>query len=110
MVVSKPPPAKKVETALSKPLEQTRLSLDQYERVSKTLFASGLFPKDDYASILSKVLFGQALGMTPFAALLSLHAVPDKAASLSALAIGARIKAHPRYDYRVVGEVTDSCR
>jgi hypothetical protein len=104
-----PAPVKKKETALSKPLQQTRLSLEQYEKVSKTLFASGLFPKDDYASILSKVLFGQALGMTPFEALLSLHAVPGKAPSLSALSIGARIKAHPRYDYRVIGKVETSC-
>jgi len=99
-------PKKNTLAIAKKPLEQTRLSLGDYDKIATVMWASGLFPKVDSKEVaLSKILFGQALGMSPAESLLALHAVPGKVPSMSALAIGARIKQHPRYDFRL-GKVT----
>lgn len=94
---------KALPAVLDKPLEQTRLSLPEYERVATMLFASGAYPKAETKySVLAKILHGQALGMSPCEAMTALHAVPGKPPSMSALAIAARIKSSLNYDYSVI--------
>ncbi len=69
--------------------------------VGELLQASGLFPDiKSRAQAAVKVLAGRELGLSPVESMRSLH-VMDGKVELSADLLAQRVKADPRYDYRV---------
>lgn len=91
------------------------LGLDAMQRYARGFVMSGLFDdiskgahdaNQQMARAFTKIVAGQELGLPPFAAMRSLH-IMDGKVELSAALMGALVKKSGRYDYRVVGEVTD---
>ena len=77
--------------------------------VANTMIQSGLF-RDVTAmqQAAVKILAGQEYGIGPFAAMKSIHIIQGNA-TLSAGLMASKVKAHPRYDYRVKTLDDNSC-
>ena len=85
------------------------LSLDQIRSMGQVFFESGLF-KDvkSQAQAIVKIVAGQELGIPPMAAMTQIQIVEGKP-TLTAPAIGARIKSSGRYDYAILEHTKDAC-
>jgi len=89
-----------VDLVLASDQERDIFELDQ--RRAKAYAESGYWPDAKaMAQALVKVEAGRALGLTAFIAMSEVHLIDGKP-SLGAGAHAALVKAHPRYDYRVV--------
>jgi hypothetical protein len=89
-------------TALSVPIsaDEAAFALDQ--RRATAYASSGYWPDaKSMAQALVKVEAGRALGLPALVAMSEVHVIDGKP-SLGAGAYAALVKAHPRYDYRVV--------
>ncbi len=85
--------------------------LDELQRTASLLVASGYFDaKGDrntqIAQLAVKIMAGQELGFTPFASAQGIHIIQGKP-QISANLMAAAVKAHPRYDYKVVKMADD---
>lgn len=95
------------QTSLMKYNPQT---LDEIIKLANLFEASGLFPAENSktqsaAQLAVKILAGQELGFTPFAAANGMYIVKGKCAPGANL-MAAKVKASGRYDYKVT-EMTD---
>lgn len=80
----------------------TKLELDQLAELGTALRDSGYFADTKtVAQAAVKVLAGRELGLGPVESMRALHIVNGKV-ELSADLLAARVKMHPRYDYRIV--------
>lgn len=87
----------------------SKRELDNLAELGHALRDSGYF--DDNLSIAQaavKVLAGRELGLGPVASMRSLHIVEGKI-EMSADLLAQRVKAHPRYDYRVARLDAEAC-
>ena len=74
---------------------------EQLYRVAETMMQSGLFKGiTDAKQAVVKILAGQEYGIGPFAAMKSIFIIQGNA-TLSAGLMASKVKAHPKYDYRV---------
>jgi len=76
-------------------------TMDDVERLGRAMVASGYF--SDAAKIsqaIVKILAGKEMGFGPIAAMNGIHVIKGKPA-IGANLMAAKVKAHPRYDYRV---------
>ena len=74
------------------------------------LAKSGYFTDSrEAAQAIVKVLAGQELGLGPIASMTSIYIIQSKP-SLSANAMAAIVKSHPKYDYRVIELTNEICR
>jgi hypothetical protein len=83
--------------------------LDSLAELGDALRSSGFFK--DVASVAQasvKVLAGRELGLGPVEAMRSLHIIEGKI-EMSADLLAQRVKAHPKYDYRVVELTNTRC-
>lgn len=85
-------------------------TLDEIVKLSELFAASGLFNADNArqsaAQLAVKILAGQELGFTPFAAANGMYIIKGKCAPGANL-MAALVKASGRYNYRVI-EMTDT--
>ena len=81
--------------------------LDTMQRTASLLVASGYFTgrNEDrntaIAQLATKILAGRELGYAPYTAVQGIHIIQGKP-QISANLMAAAVKAHPRYDYRVL--------
>lgn len=81
--------------------------LDTMQRTAALLVASGYFTgrQEDrntaIAQLATKIMAGKELGYGPYAAVNGIHIIQGKP-QISANLMAAAVKAHPRYDYRVL--------
>lgn len=77
------------------------LNIKQVQWVGETFANSGLFADSkDKAAAMVKIMAGQELGVTPFAAMNGINIIKGRI-SMSGNLIAAAVKRHPRYDYRI---------
>jgi hypothetical protein len=83
--------------------------LDDLAELGHLLISSGFF-KDSgkVAQAAVKVLAGRELGLGPIASMRSFHIVENKI-EMSADLMAQRVKAHPKYDYRVAVLTDEKC-
>ena len=76
-------------------------NIDELNKVADNMIKSGLF-KDvqSMAQASVKIMAGQEYGIGPFAAMRSIHIIQGNA-TLAAGLMASKVKAHPKYDYRV---------
>lgn len=87
--------------------EGEEFELDQ--RRAKAYAASGYWPDaKQVAQALVKVEAGRTLGLPPLVAMSEVHVIEGKP-TLGAGAYAALVKAHPRYDYRVLALTDQLC-
>lgn len=85
------------------------MSLTDISQLGNMLVASGYYKDVRNASqAVAKILAGREYGLGPHAAMSNLFVIEGKV-SMSAALIGAFIKRHPRYDYRVDELSDDAC-
>jgi len=83
-------------------------SMDDLARLSDMFARSGYFTDArEAAQIGVKILAGREMGFGPFASVNGVHVIQGKPA-MGANLMAAAVKAHPKYDYRVV-TMTDEC-
>ena len=85
------------------------LSLDEVRGLGETFYQSGMF-KDvrSAAQAVVKIIAGQELGIGPMSAMTQIQIVEGKP-TLTAPAIGGRVKASGRYDYRILEHTEQVC-
>ncbi len=90
-------------------LDLEHLTLNQLNFIGKTMAASKMFSDvSDASRALVKILAGQEIGVTPFQAMTNIHIIQGKA-TMAANLMAAKVKGHPKYDYRVVKQTPDEC-
>jgi hypothetical protein len=84
-------------------------NFERVERVATGLSQSGVF-KDvtSTQNAMAKILLGADLGLTPTQALMNLDVVEGNARVRSVL-LGAWVRQHPHYDYKVVEHDAEHC-
>lgn len=87
------------------------INLDELQRTASMLVASGYFDakgdaKTQIAQLATKIMAGHELGYGPFASVQGIHVIQGKP-QVSANLMASAVKAHPRYDYRVVKMADD---
>jgi len=83
-------------------------SMDDLARLSDMFARSGYFTDArEAAQIGVKILAGREMGFGPFASVNGVHVIQGKPA-MGANLMAAAVKAHPKYDYRVI-TMTDEC-
>lgn len=77
------------------------LTLREMTWVGKVFYKSGMFSdtKDEAVAIV-KIMAGQEMGLAPFESMTGINIIKGRP-TLAAATIGAKIKASPKYDYRV---------
>ena len=88
-------------------------NLDDIQRTASLLAASGYFTKSGdanvaIAQVATQIIAGAEMGMAPFTAVQSIHIIQGKP-TLSANAMAAAVKAHPKYDYRLRTNTAKLC-
>lgn len=90
-------------------------SLDDITRVSKIFVHSGMFKGDSHVSTeeqiyraVVKVMAGVEFGIQPFAAMRGINIIKGNA-EMSANLMAAKVKKHPKYDYRVKQWDAEGC-
>ena len=84
-------------------------SMDDLSRLSAMLYKSGLFGDvSDVYKAGVKVLAGLEMGVGIFASMTGIHIIQGRP-TLAANLMAAKVKAHPRYDYRVAQLDFDVC-
>ena len=83
-----------------------QLPMAEIQTISKTFFDSGLFADTKSAAqAMVRILAGQEIGITPFAAMSGIHIIQGKP-TIGAGLIASRVKGSGKYDYKVI-EMTD---
>jgi hypothetical protein len=92
----------KIEDTDAPSASLTSLSFPQIKSVAQVLAASGMFQDiaKDSAKAFVKILAGQEMGIAPFQAMSDIHIIQGKATAGGNIFAG-KVKAHPKYDYRV---------
>jgi len=90
---------------------QVRVDSDlKLSDMGKVFAESGFFQDSrQYAQAVVKIIAGQELGFPPVQAMTSINIIKGQV-SLSALAMAALIKKHPKYDYEIVEHTDEVCR
>lgn len=90
-------------------------SLDDISRLSKIFIQSGMFKGDKGLSLETqvyqagvKIIAGVEFGIQPFAAMRGVNIINGNA-EMSANLMAAKVKKHPKYDYRVSYWENDGC-
>ncbi|OLT47752.1 hypothetical protein BJF87_21290 [Gordonia sp. CNJ-863] len=90
-------------------------SLDDISRLSKIFIQSGMFKGDRGVSQAQqvyqagvKIIAGVEFGIQPFAAIRGINIINGNA-EMSANLMAAKVKKHPKYDYRVTYWENDGC-
>lgn len=90
-------------------------SLDDISRISKIFIQSGMFKGDKGLPIEKqvyqagvKIIAGVEFGIQPFAAIRGINIINGNA-EMSANLMAAKVKKHPKYDYRVTYWQNDGC-
>ncbi|MBB0995726.1 hypothetical protein G6024_01135 [Dietzia maris] len=90
-------------------------SLDDISRLSKIFIQSGMFKGDRGVSLEQqvyqagvKIIAGVEFGIQPFAAIRGINIINGNA-EMSANLMAAKVKKHPKYDYRVKQWDTSGC-
>lgn len=90
-------------------------TLDDIRRVSLIFVKSGMFKGDDRATEEQKlyqagvkIIAGKEFGIPPFAAMRGINIIKGNA-EMSANLMAAKVKKHPKYDYRVAKWDRDGC-
>lgn len=90
-------------------------SLDDISRISKIFIQSGMFKGDRGVSQAQqvyqagvKIIAGVEFGIQPFAAIRGINIINGNA-EMSANLMAAKVKKHPKYDYRVKQWDNDGC-
>ncbi len=90
-------------------------SLDDISRISKIFIQSGMFKGDRGISQAQqvyqagvKIIAGVEFGIQPFAAMRGINIINGNA-EMSANLMAAKVKKHPKYDYRVTYWENDGC-
>ena len=89
-------------------VERTGLvsNFEDASRAAKAMSLSGYFADaKDVSQAMVKILAGHEMGFGPFASMTGIHVIKGKP-SVGANLMAAAVKAHPRYDYRVL-QMTD---
>ncbi len=77
------------------------LTLREMTWIGKVFYKSGMFTDTrDEAVAIVKIMAGQEMGLAPFESMTGINIIKSRP-TLSAATIGAKIKASPKYDYRV---------
>jgi len=84
-------------------------SIDDMQNVASIMMQSGLF-KDikSQAQAFVKIMAGQELGIGAFAAMRNIYIIEGQT-TLSAGLMASKVKAHPKYDYRIKHLDNDGC-
>jgi hypothetical protein len=82
------------------------VNLDELQRMAQIMAHSGYFaadndPKKSIAQMAVKILAGRELGYGPFASVNGVHVIQGKP-TISANLMAAAVKAHPRYNYKIL--------
>lgn len=92
---------------ISKP--QQALNFTEVMSISKAFAESGMFPDiKSAAQAMVKVVAGQEVGIKPFAAMTGIHMIQGKPV-IGAHIIAGRIKAHPKYEFKIVQHTEKVC-
>lgn len=84
-------------------------SFDQLVRMSNAFAQSGLFKDTTTAAMaMVKIQAGIEMGIKPFAAMTGIHIIQGKATPGAGI-IASRIKANPKYNYKVVELTNEVC-
>lgn len=91
------------------PINLTHLTMNQLNFIGAAMTASGAF-KDvkRQSQALVRILAGQEMGLGPFAAMSNISIIEGNA-SVGGHIMAARVKASPKYDYKVVKWDRQSC-
>lgn len=91
-------------------------SIDDIKRLSSMFITSGMFKGDkslsqtqQLAQACVKIVAGVEFGIQPFAAVRGINIINGNA-EMSANLMAAKVKKHPKYDYRVTHWESDGCR
>lgn len=99
--MDKTEPSKEI-TTVSPAANYLGLGFTDIKNVATALFASGIFKDVRDANVaFAKILAGQEMGLTPFAAMQEISFINGKP-SLSANAKAAKVKQSGKYDYKIV--------
>jgi hypothetical protein len=91
------------------------LTIDELTRVARAMAVSGMFNvakrggDQGVASAFVQLLVGQELGISIGQAMSNIHVIDGKP-TFSAALMGALVKRHPGYDYRIVESSDERCR
>lgn len=90
-------------------------SLDDISRISKIFIQSGMFKGDKTITQAQqvyqagvKIIAGVEFGIQPFAAMRGINIINGNA-EMSANLMAAKVKKHPKYDYRIKESTNDAC-
>jgi hypothetical protein len=90
-------------------------SIDDIKRISLIFVNSGMFKTDAHATAEEqmyqagvKIIAGKEFGVAPFAAMRGINIIKGNA-EMSANLMAAKVKRHPKYDYRVKQWDNDGC-
>lgn len=88
----------------------TGLNPAQMKGVAQAMAMSGMFPdiQRDSAKAFVKIMAGQEMGIAPFQAMSDISIIQGKAAAGGNI-YAAKVKSHPRYDYRVKDWTAQGC-
>jgi hypothetical protein len=88
-------------TKWDRPMDLTHLTVNQLRFMGQAMADSGMFPdiQKDSAKAMVKIMAGQEIGVTPFQAVTGINIIQGKAA-MGANLMAAKLKGHPKYDYR----------
>lgn len=88
----------------------TGLNPSQMKGVAQAMAMSGMFPdiQRDSAKAFVKIMAGQEMGIPPFQAMSDISIIQGKAAAGGNI-YAAKVKSHPRYDYRVKNWTAKGC-
>ena len=77
-------------------------NFEEATRAAKAMALSGYFADaKDISQAMVKVLAGHEMGFGPFASMTGIHVIKGKP-SIGANLMASAVKAHPRYDYKIV--------
>lgn len=89
------------KTEGSHKLDLNHLTMNQLRYLGQVMSQSGMFPDAKAGpTALVKILAGQEIGMPPFQAMTNIHIIQGKA-TMSANLMAAKVKGHPKYDYKL---------
>lgn len=78
-------------------------------QVAEHFVQSGWFKDSkDVSQAVVKILAGQEMGLGPMASMQGVHIIEGKP-TMSANLLGAQVKRHPAYNYRVIEQTEDRC-
>jgi hypothetical protein len=87
----------------------TQLPINEIMSIGKAFAESGMFPDiKSVAQAVVKIQAGQEMGIAPFAAMSGIHIIAGKPVPGAGI-IASKVKASPKYDYKVVEHTDKKC-